>query len=362
MDQIFINQCRPMNKFNLITLGFSCLLLFLNNSLAQPNDLSSYIAFLKKGDIWISDTSSQNQKQITSDSGKVQDFQFSPLLKYLAYSRIISYVDEPGLWDDTGKVPQRAISSIVIMDLQTKKIIKEIMPVEDTWIYISKWLPNNKLLYYSSSGFDVSGYYVYDIQSDIKREVEYDKARIINSSDYSDDGTLMVYVDDSALGKDYKENIHLFNIQTNTDKILVSKKNINDIKISNDKNQVAFIEVTETDEKYFDNLWVYNIRKDSLGSLYRGPASAKTGNENEISWSFDDQYIGIFFPPQALIITVGTTDNIQRIKGADFTWIENGKIIFSQGNNIYFYSLNTHKSNLLIEDAAEPFFLRKKSY
>lgn len=352
-----------MNKFNLfIILSFSFLLLFQNNSLAQSNDLSSHIAFLKNREIWISDVKGKNQKQITSDSVKVDDFKFSPSLKYLAYTKILKYIDEPGLWNDSESVPQKTVCSIVIMDLQNQKIIKEIMPTEDTWIYISKWLPDKKLLYYSSSGFDVSGFYVYDIQNDLKKEVEYDKASIINSSDYSDDGILMAYIDDSGLGKDYKESIHLVHLRLNADKILVSKGNINDIKISNDKNLIAFIEVTETEKKYFDNLWIYSITKDSLENLYRSPASAKSMNENGISWSFNDQYIGIFFPPQALILKVNKPDSIQRIRGSDFTWIENNKIIFSLGNNIYLYSLNTNKSELLIERASKPVLLREKSY
>jgi hypothetical protein len=40
----------------------------------------------------------------------------------------------PGLWEKDEKPPQRAVSSIVIMDLATRKIVKELLP-DEGWIY-----------------------------------------------------------------------------------------------------------------------------------------------------------------------------------------------------------------------------------
>ena len=351
------------NKFSVLIVLSSFLLLFVSNSFAtELGELSHKIAFLKYGEVWVSDFDGQKIKQITSDSGKVDDFLFSPSLKYLAYAKIIGYTDEPGLWDDTEKVPQRAVCSILIMELETRKIIKEIMPTEDIWIYISKWLPEEKLLYYSASGFDVSGFYAYDIQEDNKEEIDYNKSSIISGTDYSTDGSLKVYVDDSGLGKDFKENLHLVDSKTNSDRILVSKRSIGDQKISNDKNQIAFLEVENIEKKYYDILWVYNIKEDSLQILYRGPAKAKIGGFNGTSWSLDDRYIGIFFPPEALVIDVKNQNKIHRISGESFSWIENEKIIFAKGNDIYVYSLGTRKNDLLFRDASKPTFLWKQNY
>lgn len=216
-----------MHNSNILNVVSSFFLLFVNNSFTtEISDLSNKIAFLKNGEVWISDLSRREIKQITSDSGKVDDFLFSPSLKYLAYAKIIRYADEPGLWDDTEKVPQRAVCSIVIMKLQTQHVIKEIMPTEDTWIYISKWLPEGNLLYYNSSGLDISGFYSYNIQNDMKKEIDYNKSSIISNTDYSADGSLMAYVDDSGLGKDFKENLHLVDLKTNADRVLVSKRSV----------------------------------------------------------------------------------------------------------------------------------------
>lgn len=351
------------SKFSIFIVSSSLLLLFVTNSFAtELGELSHKIAFLKNGEVWVSDLGGQKMKQITSDSGKVDDFLFSRSLKYLAYAKIIGYEDEPGLWADTEKVPQRAVCSIVIMELKAQKVIKEIMPTEDRWIYISKWLPEEKLLYYSSSGFDVSGFYTYDIQKDTKEEIDYNKSSIVSGTEYSTDGSMRTYVDDSGLGKDFKENLHLVDLRTNVNRILVSKRSIASHKISNDKNQIAFVEVEQIEKKYDDNLWVYKIKEDSLKILYRGPAKAKIGGASEISWSFDDRYIGIFFSPEALVIEVQNPSTIHRIHGQSFSWIENEKIIFAQENDTYLYSLETRKSDLLFGGASKPTFLLKKDY
>lgn len=350
-----------MSKFNIFIVISSFFLLIANNSLAMAlSELNNKIAFLKNGEVWISDLSGQQMKQITSDSGKVDDFLFSPLLRYLAYAKVIGSADEPGLWDDTEKVSQRAVCSIIIIELETKRIIKEIMPTEDTWIYISKWLPEDRLLYYGSSGFDVSGFYIFNIQKDIKEEIDYNKGSVASCSDYSIGGSLMAYVDDSGLGKDFKENLHLVDIIKNVDRILVSQRSIVDQKISNDKDRIAFIEVQDVGKKYFDKLWVYDIKENSLKGLYQGPANAKIGGVSEISWSFDDRYIGMFFSPEALVLDVKNPGKDHQIHGTDFAWAEYNRIIFAEANDIYLYSLDTRKSKLLFKDAAKPTFLWKK--
>lgn len=339
------------------------MLLFVGNSFArEPGELSNKVAFLKNGEVWVSDLGGQKMKQITSDSGKVDDFQFSPSLKYLAYARIIGYKDEPGLWDDTDKVSQRAVCSIKIMNLATGNIIKEIIPTEDPWLYISKWLPREKLHYYSSSGFDVSGFYTYDIQKDFKEETDYSLSSSIWDAEYSADGSLKAYVDDSGLGKEFRMNLHLVDVNTHTDRILVSKRSITDHRLANDLNRVAFVEVEDVEKKYYDNLWVYNLKENSLKSLFRGPASAKSAGVNGLSWSFDDRFIGMFFPPNATVIEVKNPDSCRRIQGSDFSWTNNDKIVFAEGDGTYLYSLETRTSDLLFEGASKPVFLWKIDY
>ncbi len=339
------------------------MLIFISNSFAGViYDLSHNIAFIKNGEVWVSDINRQKMKQITNDSGKVDDFLFSPSLKYLAYARILRYEDEPGLWDDTDKVPQRPVCSIKIMDLATGNIIKEILSTEDTWIYISKWLPGEKLYYYSSSGFDVSGFYTYDMHKDLNEKIDYNQSSILWNTEYSPDGSLKTYIDDSGIGKEFRMNLHFVDTKTHTDKILVSKRSMEDHRLANDLNQIAFVEVENVEKKYYDKLWIYNIKEDSLKNIYRGPANAKSGGVNGLSWSFNDKYLGMFFPPNATVIEVNNPESIRRIQGSDFSWIDNDKIVFAQGDNTYLYNLEANKSDLLFENASKPTFLLKKDY
>jgi Tol biopolymer transport system component len=343
---------------------FMSFFLLFAASFAQtgPSQYSGRIAFLKNGEVWISDLRGRGLQQVTHESGKVDDFLFSPGLSYLAYARVIWYVDEPGLWDDTQHVPQRAVCSIVIMNLQAHKVLKEILPTEDTWIYVSKWLPEGKLLYYSSSGFDVSGYSIYDIRKDAKEEVDYAKGSRLSNTEFAIDGSLTVYVDDCGLGKEFKENLHLVDAKTKANRILVSKRSIADLALSNDRRRIAFVEVEDVEKKYFDNLWVFDLKDGTLRNLHRGPAKAKVGGKSELSWSFDDRYIGMFFSPTALVLDVNHPGEVLRVQGSDWTWAGNSSIVFAQGNRVYLYSPESGKSELLFENATKPAFLRKKDY
>ena len=112
-----------------------CTLWQINEVSAKEIQLNNKIAFLKDGEVWIVDQSGQNIKQLTNTKGKVEDFYFSPSLKYLAYHKILKYVKEPGIWEKE-EAPMSAVWSIVIIDLKNQKILKEIKPHEQEWLYI----------------------------------------------------------------------------------------------------------------------------------------------------------------------------------------------------------------------------------
>lgn len=339
-----------------IALVFCCLV----NALAiEITELTNKVAFLKGGEICIADQRGTRIGQITEIAGKVEEFIFSPSLQYLAYSKIIKYVDEPGLWEEGDEIPQRSLCSIVIMDLGPNKILKEIMPPEDNWIYFVKWLPGNKLLYYGASVFDVWGFFEYDINNGAEKEIDYNKGSILLEADFYGDGFLQAYVDDSGLGETYRQNLHLVDLQSNNDRILVSKRSVLEPRISADKNNIAFMEVVNAGKKGTDILWVCEISDKSLKKLYEGPARAKIGGASELSWSFGGQYIGMFFSPEAVVIEVQNPGNIHKIQGTNFNWIENRKVLFNQGSDSYLYDLTTNKIELFIKDASKPVFLRK---
>lgn len=130
---------------------------------------------------------------------------------------------------------------IFVLSCADDSIIKEIIPSE--WIYIAKWKSADKLLYYESSGFDVSGFYEYYIQQDAINQMEYMKGSMSVNADYHKDGTLMSFVNTSGLGNEFTYNLHLVDVKLNTDTTVVKKNSIIDPKISHNKKHIAFFEV-----------------------------------------------------------------------------------------------------------------------
>jgi len=359
-------NCHFLTFFFLRKIACSLFLIFIislllccTESIAsiKASALAGNIAFLKNNDVWIINRYKKNPWQITNTGGKVEDFLFSSTLRYLVYSKVIGLVDEPGIFEEEGQVPKRAVCSLVIVDLIKEKIVKQILPPESSWIYPSCWLPGEKLLFYASSGFEVWGFFEYNIQQRTEKEINYTAASVLLGADFSQDNLFMAYVGDySKMEKEFWMNLHLVDLQSGYDKVLLSKKSILYPTISHDQKNIAFLEVTSLKGQYFDNLWVSNINNGSSVKLYAGPARAKTG---ELAWSFDDRSIGMFFSPEAGIVEIQTPEIFHRLSGADFNWSENKKVIFSQGNNIYFYDLNTKKRQIFLENASKPKFLRE---
>lgn len=357
----YIKMFRTIIRFtsSILSIGFT--LCQLGNAVAiEADEFANKIAFLSDGEVWVCDRDGRRVEQLTKTAGRVEDFLFCPALKYVSYSQIIKYVDEPGLWEEGERIPQRAVCSIVVMELKDEKVLKEIMPPKDNWIYPVKWLPNERLLFYGASGFDVWGFFEYDIQKGIELQVDYAKGSILSNADFHLDGFLMAYVDCSGVGEEFREDLHLVDLESNDDRTLLSKKSILEPRISYDKTNVAFVEVEYLQKQSFDNLWIYDVKGAFAKRLYRGFAKAKSAGVSELSWSFNDRHIGMFFSPEALVIEIQNPGNIHKIRGTDFNWIGNKEIVFTQGKDVYLYNLDTRETELFFKNASKPVFLRKK--
>ncbi|MGA1869833.1 MAG: hypothetical protein ACMUJM_14960 [bacterium] len=55
----------------------------------DTSELVNKIAFLKEGDVWISNVNGEKIEQLTNTKGKIEGFLFSPNLRYIAYSKVI---------------------------------------------------------------------------------------------------------------------------------------------------------------------------------------------------------------------------------------------------------------------------------
>jgi len=307
------------------------------------------IAFLRGRAVWVAETNGSRAQKLTDDRAKVEDFLFSPTHRYLAYSAVVGSAEQPGLWDRTEAPPRRSVLSIVVLDLQTNRALK---PTDPGWVKIIRWLPGDKLFYLTSDGFAVTGYFVYDIpKNSIQEMPSYDERAM--GSDFSLDGSLEAYVDD--FGRD----LHLVLRETGSDAVLVSGKgNITDVRISNDRKHVAFLQVEAVERTYFDVLWLYDRESASCRSFYRGLSHQKSGGVNYLAWSPDDRYVGMLFSPEAIILDVRQPGQTNNISGANLSWIAKNKLILNRNDDLYVYDLATGSSRLLIRDAARAVFLR----
>ena len=157
------------NNYNPYYHRFVCQFLICQNRADEKGSHpANKVAYLQAGEVWISTVEGLDKNQITATAGKVEDFVFSGDLKYLAYSKILKYVDEPGIFEDGEEVPERALCSVVVQDLRNRKVLWEVIPKDD-WIYPARWLPGGKLLCYESSGFDVAGFFEWDAVKGSKR-------------------------------------------------------------------------------------------------------------------------------------------------------------------------------------------------
>ena len=96
---------------------------------------------LKDGELYeISETG--GDKKITSTNGKINSYLLSPDKHYVAYSIIVGYTDDAGIYEDGEKIPQVPVYHVAVMALNLKKVLKEIKPPseQDPFIYADKWI------------------------------------------------------------------------------------------------------------------------------------------------------------------------------------------------------------------------------
>ena len=149
-----------MNRRIVITVLVLSFLLSLAGgpTASAADELDGIIAFLHDGEICLSNKDGGEIEVLTQTEGKVEDFRFSPNLEYLAYTHVVGMVEDVGLFDEGEEVPKTEIWSIVIVQLSTLNVLAEIEPGGE-WLNLVQWTTFDKLMYYSSSGFDIAGIY-----------------------------------------------------------------------------------------------------------------------------------------------------------------------------------------------------------
>ncbi len=330
-------------------------------AVTRIDDCIGGIAFLLDGDIHVSDIDGGEIGRLTRTDGKVENLVFSPDLKYLAYARVFGMVEDVGLWENGEEVPETEIWSIVILNLATMVNVREIEP-DGEWLYLGKWYAPDNLLYYSSSGFDVSGFCQYEARTNTVKELDYQEGHSFLFADFSANGKQMVYIDDAGLGENFHYRLHIAVPGADSDRVLALRPRILNQSLSHDLKSVAFVEVRSNTSDTAAVVWIHGLDDDTAEELISLPA--KTRGSSSVSWSANDSYIGIFYSPgyrpNGYIFPLADPSDIHEVSGGQFCWAGDDAILYSRGaSGIFFYDLKKREETLLIKGATHPVYLRR---
>ena len=82
--------------------------------------LSAVELTLKDGELYEM-SGNAGASKITSTNGKINSYLLSPDKRYVAYSIIVGYTNDAGLYEEGEKIPQVPVYHIVVMDLDLKR-------------------------------------------------------------------------------------------------------------------------------------------------------------------------------------------------------------------------------------------------
>jgi hypothetical protein len=179
-------------------------------------------------------------------------------------------------------------------------------------------------------------------------------------ADFSADGSLMAYVDDTGLGKDFRRRLHIVTSDTNEDRVVASRKKIFNQQFSHDLKSIAFLEVQSDDSQSVSAVWRYSTERDGLEQLATLPA--KTRGNSSILWSTTDNCIGLFHSPgqypNGYVFALTDPSDIHVLSGKQFCWAGDDAILYSRGaSDLYIYSMKNREETLLVDKATHPFYL-----
>jgi hypothetical protein len=102
--------------------------------------------------------------KITSTGGKINSYLMSPGKNYVTYSIIVGSYKVVG---EDGQGEETPTHHIIVMDLDHKKLLTEIKPQskDEPFIYVDRWISNQKLRLTEADGFATALNYIYDIDT-----------------------------------------------------------------------------------------------------------------------------------------------------------------------------------------------------
>lgn len=357
VDSLIVHKqyTKIMRTFFTVLVLFSTLL----DTLGVNSELKNGVIYLSNNEVYFCDLNHQNTIQLTRTNNKVSGFAISPEYRFLAYSKIVKYADEPGMWDSIP--PKRAVCSIIMIDLKSDKIIREIFPSEYEWIYIDYWLNSKELLCHSADGFSVNDSY------------KINTAGIIDTLDYEELGSTKnqnlitpKYLE-MRLIKDSLADIHFLDFKNRKNITLSQEKNCSHLEaISTDYESFLWSESFKKIVKK-EELWQFEQSYHlNLYNLISGQDKLIINKDISPSIPFDK----IQFSPDNRIVScdLRNSDSISihfinfnkhiDLYGTKTLWIDSNRFIYFLDKNLYVYDIDRNMSTLFLEDIKEAMYIK----
>jgi hypothetical protein len=340
---------------------FTVLVFFLTLSdiLGVNSELKNGVIYLSNNEVYFCDLNHQNTIKLTNTNNHVTSFEISPDYRFLAYSKIVKYADEPGIWDSIP--PKRAVCSIIMIDLKSDKIIREIFPSEYEWIYIDNWLNSKELLCHSADGFSVNDSY------------KINTAGVIDTLDYNElDSTKnlnlitpkyleMRLIKDSLAYNHYLDSRNKKNITFSQD-----GKYSHLEAVSSDHESFLWSETFTQflkEEKQWQwergyHLSLYNLvsGKDKL-IINKDISPAKL--YDKIQFSPDNKIVSCdLFRSDSISVYFLDSDKHIDICGTKNLWIDSNRFIYFLDKNLYVYDVDRNMSTLFLENVNKAMYVK----
>lgn len=300
------------------------------------------MAFLQHGEVCLADAEGKHIEVVTQTLGRVREFCFSPDQKYLAYARVFNYEEGPGLWKKNpepspapGEKRGKPVAALVILEMNGRKVIKEIIPPRANWFYLRKWLSSRELLFLGTSGFEVWGHFIYNLEDNRYRKVyEYQGYRLVyrDRLDLDLRASGLVYVGD-AEGTD--ECVYwkpLFQDPEAKAKRIFTSRNLRLPVFSPDGAGIAFVEVEASPAGEINHLWLYDANRQTLKKILSLPITLA---EAGLDWSEDGKRLLLSSRDEAWVVPADASRPPEKIKGGQAVWGSEDRIIFQAGEDLF---------------------------
>lgn len=329
---------------NILSVIWCCFIIFNLDFSAKSQSEVNQVIYLSNGKIYCYDISKKITDRLSVNNDTIDNFSVSPSKRYLAYERVLKYVDLYYEIDEEDEIPTKTpYCSIVLFDLTDHKKIKEVFPKYDEFLRISKWVDDNQLLYRSEEQYSLNGWLILNTKGVIKDLGMDDLSTIPKSTVYSRDGSVKLYVDQS-------NTLHIINLNLRKDTELYNSPNtLYDYNISSDKKSIVWFEIVDSENGTIDR--ISRLSQDDMKQtvIYNEKALGK--KERCMSFSPNDSIISIELEENVIILLNIFTKEKQMINGYDVCWIDDNSFIYNKESDLFLYNFKGKSDNLFLNDA-----------